>query len=70
MKQKDDMESDSIANIDIQSGIARSGGSIKIYREILEAFIQDSFERINEIEKCLDISEPMKNVGILIQNSS
>ena len=43
-----------ISGVDVQKGISRSGGTMEIYLDALASFYQDGFERIAEIEKCLD----------------
>jgi len=52
-------ESESNANleidgIDVKKGIAMSGGTLKLYMEIITTFHKDGVNKINEIKKCLE----------------
>ena len=43
-----------IKGLNLAKGISLSGGTVEAYKEMLEAFYEDGFERIRELTKCVE----------------
>jgi HPt (histidine-containing phosphotransfer) domain-containing protein len=54
-----------INGLDIDKGIANSGGKPQLYKEILAVFYEDGLQKIDEIEGCM-ASGNMKNFSIYV----
>jgi len=55
----------SIDGLDINKGIANSGGRKELYWEILSAFYEDGIQKIDEIEECI-ANDNINNYSIYV----